>query len=154
MNNTNTIVLAPVRQHPELAGADDSTVALFCDTLGIDLIRNWDGTPATTIAGAWRIREHLDAEHQRRAEIDAARRAEQAAADETDPVRLRAEAAAHRAAQPVAELPLPVPFASERFRDWDAEATERGEARFEKITPPAEPDYRTPLERLAAKRGE
>ena len=151
-----TITLAPLRQHPELAGMDDATLTLFADTLGIDTIRNWDGALATTIAAAWRIREHLDAEHQRQAEADNRRRAEQEAADQIrlGPIRRRAEEAARRAALHAAvdDLPLPgVAFADERVKAWEEKADQYGRSLFEKVTPPAEIDTRTPIERLQAK---
>lgn len=129
---------------------------LFADTLGIDLIRNWDGQLATTVADAWRIREHLDAEHTRRAEADNARRAELEAADEIrlGHIRRRLEAAARRAELHAAvdALPLPdVPFAAEQLRDWEAKADEYGQALFAKVAPPAELDTRDPLTRIKDK---
>jgi hypothetical protein len=131
-----------MRQHPELAEQDDATLTLFADTLGVDVIRNWDGGLATSIADAWRIREHFDAEHQRQAEADAARLAALEAEDEIrfGAMRRREEARARRARLKAAleEIPLP-DFDDERRRDWENKVDEYGRALFAKVDPPFEP---------------
>lgn len=147
-----TITLAPLRQHPELAGMDDATLTLFADTLGIDTIRNWDGALATTIAGAWRIREHLEAEHRRRAEADNARRDQLAAqsAAELAPIH-RKLAVQQRRMDALAAIDADRPI-DPRYAQWEADASERGDARLAAPALPAtEPDTRSPLERLLAK---
>jgi hypothetical protein len=125
--------LCPIARHLELADYDEERLRLFADVLGVELYRNWDGQPATTLEDAWRIREHFDGEHTRQAEADNARREQLAEQSEADlaPVRQRLEHQERRR-HLLAALEADGPV-DERFAAWDAEASERGAARF--ITP-------------------
>lgn len=147
-----TETLCPIHQHPELAGHDETELHRFANTLRVELLRNWDGRAATSSADAWRIRAHFDAERIRAAEADNARRA-QAEADDAArlaPLTRRIEQNNRRTALMEA-IDTEVPFADERYRDWDARATERGDALFAAVEPAPEIDTRTPLERLRDK---
>lgn len=153
---TTPDILCAIQDHPELADLDEAGVHLWAEAHHLDLHRDWRGLLCTSAQDAYRLRAILDAEHQRQAEADTLRRAQAEAADEIrlGPIRRRAEEAARRAALHAAVDALPVPggpFADERTRDWEEKADEYGRAMFAKASPPAEPDHRTPIERLQAK---
>ncbi len=153
---TTTALLCAVQDHPELADLDEAGVRLWAEAHSLALHRDWRGLLCTSLEDAYRLRGILDAEHQRKAEADAARLAQAKADDEIwlGRIRRRADAAARRAELHAAvdELPLPgVTFTDERMRDWEDKADEYGRALFAQLEPQPELDTRTPVERLKAK---
>lgn len=150
---TRPEILCPVQEHPELTYLDDAGVEVWAQAHNLTLYRDWRGLYATNIADAYRLREALDADRVRQAEAETARRAQAEAEDEArfGAIRRRLEIAAQKAELHKAVEELDVPFADERFKDWEAKADEYGRALFEKALPQSEPDYRTPLQRIKDK---
>lgn len=155
---TSPGTLCAVQDHPELADLDEAGIRLWAEAHDLDLHRDWRGLLCTDLEDAYKLRGILDAEHQRKAEADNARRAQLDAEDEIrlGHIRRRVEAQAHRAALHAAvdAAPLGIPFEDERRRDWEAKVDELGQALFAKVAPPPELDTRTPIERIKAKRGD
>jgi len=114
--------------------------------------RDWRDEISTDLRDAYKVRESLNADHVRQAEVENSERERRAA--ETDaqlaPLTRRLERQ-HRRAEMVAALDDSIPFGDERYRDWEARADELGAALFATSAPTAEPDTRSPLERIKAK---